>query len=76
VYPGPTTDSFLLSSAKTERFPLSQILSNEHILFIEKISSPKLSENSKDFIVVMTSDLVIHTIDLSLKGSIDSNVNP
>ena len=73
VYPGPTLNQSN-SSAKLERFPLSQILSQDHILFIEKIVSPRSGD--KDFIVLMTSDLVIHTIDLSLKGSMNSNVSP
>ena len=73
VYPGPTLN-LTNSSAKLERFPLSQILSQDHILFIEKIVSPRSGD--KDFIVLMTSDLVIHTIDLSLKGSMNSNVSP
>lgn len=44
---------------------------------MEKISAPKTTTGDlTDFLVVMTSDLVIHTLHLSLKGAMDSNVNP
>ena len=79
VYPGPSLSLTTLSTTKLERFPLSQILSNNHVLFMEKISVPRIGKpvaTDKDFVVVMTSDLIMHTFELSLKSSINSNVSP
>ena len=77
IYPGPNLAAPSLQSAKLERFPLSQILANNNILFIEKISDPRANNKTeKDFLVVMTSDLVLHTLELSLSSGINSNVSP
>lgn len=81
VYPSPsllsTEAASTDSNSRLERFSLSQILSTDHILLMEKISAPRdATGDSNDFLVVMTSDLVIHTFYLSLKGAMDSNVSP
>ena len=60
------------SPAKLQRFPLSQVLSSNHMLFVEKVSDSK----SKDYLIVMTSDLVLHTLELTLIGTADSLVCP
>ena len=90
VYPSPEimNKSLLENSSKSTasaeklvRFPLSQILSNNQVMLIEKISG-MAQENScdgsavKDFLLVMTSDLVIHTFELSVKSAINRNVSP
>ena len=80
VYPCPDLNPITLQSEKLTRFPLSQILSNSHVLFMEKISAPKdassQSTSGKDFLLIMTSDLIIHTFELSIKSAINSNVSP
>ena len=40
IYPSPDTNPITLQSEKLTRFPLSQILSNNHVLLMEKISAP------------------------------------
>ena len=82
VYPGPSVNPITLQSEKLARFPLSQILSNNHVLFMEKVSAPRnasvegASTASKDFVLIMTSDLIIHTFELSVKSAINHNVSP
>ena len=79
VYPGLSLSPTNLSTPKLERFPLSQILANNHVLFMEKISVPRSGQpeaTDKDFVVIMTSDLVMHTFELSLNSAMNSNVSP
>ena len=79
VYPGLSLSPTKLSTPKLERFPLSQILANNHVLFMEKISVPRSGQpeaTDKDFVVVMTSDLIMHTFELSMKSAMNSNVSP
>lgn len=80
IYPSPSQDLPALANSErlacVERFPLSQILSQNNLLFADKISAPQSSTDAKDYLVVMTSDLVIHTLELSLSGSMDSKVSP
>ena len=81
VYPCPDLNPITLQSEKLTRFPLSQILSNNHVLLMEKISAPTGNSSGKasagkDFLMIMTSDLIIHTFELSIKSAINSNVSP
>lgn len=75
VYPAPSMNSSS-DAEKVRRFPLSQILSNNDILFLEKVSAPGSSQKTKDFILLMTSDLVIHTIELTVQAGSENLVNP
>ena len=75
VYPAPSMNSSI-GTEKVRRFPLSQILSNNDILFLEKVSAPGSSQKTKDFILLMTSDLVIHTIELTVQAGSENLVNP
>lgn len=48
---------------------------------MEKISAPTGNSSGKasagkDFLMIMTSDLIIHTFELSIKSAINSNVSP